>query len=478
MEDAFLRWDVGCRKDVAFARMKALGFLVSTSSNPDNWPDDNQGLNDVLGTDGLAVPLTSSLSNVYDKWVQSVQQSCKQAQINKCGKTHEENSPLPMTNHFLVHETKETDALRRVLHLHIQLCKLDSTLAEELGREGSHAVLTRLIRFDLESEMSKAGYDYEILEEDQDAVMELQDLACEIGSMCDGTFPMKFAPFPRDELCSRLPLCFSVSSVACDESSSDHNNIDSTDANRIKKLPQHILIHQVTARQGAQDDVGFVMWPSAVALASWVATNSNEIIGKHCLEIGAGCGLTGLTAASIVSDTSNVNSSVILTDFNEKVLRNADRNILLNGLEGVASTAKLDFYTQKGDKITGGWIDGSGTLREPVDVILAADVICKPEDAVASANTIYDALRPGGVAFVVSADAKHRFGVDRFSDECRRVGLDVQISNVADMYDGALLSSSQGLNGGQGIEQTSGYVEGMTLTFFRVIKDSRQGEER
>ena len=109
-------------------------------------------------------------------------------------------------------------------------------------------------------------------------------------------------------------------------------------------------------------------------------------------------------------------------------------------------------------------------MQDAVDVVLAADVICKPEDAVAAANTMYDALVPGGIAIVISADAKHRFGVDAFNDECCRVGLNVQVSNVADLYNGGLLSSSRGLEGGLGIEQTSGYVEGMTLTMFQVRK--------
>ena len=136
----------------------------------------------------------------------------------------------------------------------------------------------------------------------------------------------------------------------------------------------------------------------------------------------------------------------------------------------INTNTKLDFYVQTGTRVDGGWVDGVGSVQEPVDVVLAADVICKPEDAVAAANTIYDALRPGGHAYVISADAQHRFGVDRFRDECLRVGLAVETSIVSDMYDGKLISSSQGENGKRGIEQCSGYVDGMTLTFFHVSK--------
>ena len=455
---------------MALARMKALGTSVAVppstfslraeSEKNENNADRQKELSTALsGTDGLAVLLTSILSSAYDEWLQSTRMTEGLHEEKKDDDEHAASSSSSTTK-FIVHETQATNSLRQVLQLHTKVCQLDSTLAEELGREGSHAVLAKLIRFDMQSEMERAGSigSFNIEEEDADAVMELQDLACEIGAISGGSFPMKVAPFTLDELHSRLPLHFIVSSVP------GHNDLDCQQ--------HHILIHQVAKRQGAQEDVGFVMWPSAVVLASCVASNPSKVLGKRCLEIGAGCGLTGLATAAIFAahHVKDEESQIILTDFNETVLLNAIRNIHLNDLGGCASTTKLDFYEQTGTNVDGGWIDGSRTTKEPVDVVLAADVICKPEDAVAAANTIYDALRPGGHAYVISGSAKHRFGVDRFHDECLRVGLEVEISNVSDMYDGALVSSSQGEDGRRGIEQCSGYVDGMTLSFFHVTK--------
>jgi predicted nicotinamide N-methyase len=480
MDSPLSLWDVSSPRKVAFARMRALGTPVaiplsafslnSDENNADAYEEES------FGGDGLAAPLTALLSFTYDEWLRSTRMRCKLVQmaegvhdeekkdedVQKNADSCKPSTATTTTTKFIVHETRATISLRQVLQLHAKLSHLDSTIAEELGREGSHAVLSKLIRFDLQSELERAGIlSFDMPEEEVDAVMELQDLACEIGSLSGGSFPVKVAPFTTDELRSRLPLHFSVSSV------SSHDELDFQQAH-------HILIHQVTARrQGAQEDVGFVMWPSAVALASWVASNPSKLLGKKCLEIGAGCGLTGLATASIfaaAADSAHEASQIILTDFNETVLQNADRNICLNDLEGYASTNLLDFYNQKGTKVGGSWIDGKGNTQEPVDVVLAADVICKPEDAMAAANTIYDALRPGGNAYIISADAKHRFGVDRFSDECLRVGLEVTVSNVSEMYDGSLVSSSQGEDGKRGIEQCSGYVDGMTLSFFHVSK--------
>ena len=59
---------------------------------------------------------------------------------------------------------------------------------------------------------------------------------------------------------------------------------------------------------------GFVMWPSAVMLSRWLARNPSIVLGGRgggaaeasaaaegdILELGAGCGLVGLTAAALL----------------------------------------------------------------------------------------------------------------------------------------------------------------------------------
>jgi predicted nicotinamide N-methyase len=210
-----------------------------------------------------------------------------------------------------------------------------------------------------------------------------------------------------------------------------------------------------------------VMWPSAVVLSRWLVTNPSFVRNKKILEIGAGCGLVGLVAAGIVKESA-ANESVIMTDFNDVVLHNLDRNIQLNNVQTCAWTRNLDFFMQTGESNAGSWIDGStGNVEEPVDVILAADIICKPDDATAAANTIFDVLRPGGEAIVVCADARHRFGVDRLILECDRVGLITTSYDVRSLYDGGLLTGSSGEDG---LYKTCGYIDDMELTLFRISK--------
>lgn len=269
------------------------------------------------------------------------------------------------------------------------------------------------------------------------------------------------------------------------------------------------------------------MWPSAVVLSSWLLANPSILFNKQTIELGAGCGLTGLVASQIVAeyeqshrihqhstndqsrneekkdgddldimteeskDGKGKGNQVTMTDFNTKVLTNLDRNIALNGLNHVAQTMHLDFYVQSGLNHQGGWsssnhMEDSGVddlydandtrshIQPPVDLILAADVICKPSDSIAASKTIYDVLKPGGEAIIVSANAKHRFGVDIFEKECASLGLDVKSTNVSDLCEGRLLTKSEECHDACGIRQTSGYVDGMSLTMFRVHKSIQQ----
>jgi predicted nicotinamide N-methyase len=209
------------------------------------------------------------------------------------------------------------------------------------------------------------------------------------------------------------------------------------------------------------------MWPAAAILSHWLVSNPSVVVGKRVVELGAGCGLTGLTAARIqkdhTSDATSQDACVYLTDFNPVVLENLKRNASLNDVLDGCRVVGLDFYQQSGLG-TSGWKTMCGTLVEPADVVVAADIICQPDDAVAAANTIYDTLRPGGSAFVVLADASHRFGVDCFASECRRAGLciNAQDSREAILDWDDLLKSA--------LESTTGFVDGMSLTFCTVGK--------
>ena len=129
-----------------------------------------------------------------------------------------------------------TDNLTKCLQIHLNCVKLDSTLGVELGAQGTHAELRRIVQWeshDLQSEV------------DVDTIMDLQDLACEIAALYSN-FPMKASPFPPEALLERLPLSFCIQPV-----------VEKQDTAKASINNELVLIHQVTARQSAQEDVGF-----------------------------------------------------------------------------------------------------------------------------------------------------------------------------------------------------------------------------
>jgi predicted nicotinamide N-methyase len=374
----------------------------------------------------------SALSDAYQSWrhfYEITTQSTTDAQYN----------PL------LLYNSSQIKALQRILTLLAKVSTLDSTLAEEISRAGSQSILSRLLE-----QIKLCVSIAENCEEDFDTLMDLQDTACEV------YVPSRGVAFTEEELIARLPLVYDLRPAAHKADGEGESVI--------------VLINQVTKRQSAQVDVGFLMWPSAIVLSRYILSNTHLIKNKTILEIGAGCGLVGIVAASIVKDCVEP-SRVVITDVNNTVLNNIERNISLNNVGEVASVAKLDFYRQTGDNHEGQWVSGEYNgkcemIRSPVVVILAADIICQPEDAIAAAKTIYDALIPGGVAYVVCANEKHRFGVSKFEGACNDLNLCVTVTNVRDMYDGNLLTEC--------METSSGFVDGMTLLFFEVKKHKQQ----
>lgn len=122
--------------------------------------------------------------------------------------------------------------LKRILNLFLHLSRSDSTLGEELGRAGPHVQLMKLIRYDISNHDS---------EEQQDCIIEMQDLACEIGR-----YSQRWSmPYSVEDLQARLPLIFDIAPAA------------GKNMNAEQEGSEEILIRQVTTRQTEQKDVGF-----------------------------------------------------------------------------------------------------------------------------------------------------------------------------------------------------------------------------
>lgn len=197
-----------------------------------------------------------------------------------------------------------------------------------------------------------------------------------------------------------------------------------------------------------QHDTGFVMWPASVILARWLGMHPSLLLSSaakgNVLEIGAGCGLVGLVAATLIQqaavpehpptkeETSSSTSEVgnlIFSDYSPTVLENLKRNIGLNDLGSHTQVIGLDFFDQEEGGTKHNWVDMEGGLQPQVDLVLGAEVLAYSNDAVNVANTIQKALKEGGHAIVISPDESLRFGVEAFPDALRQLGLQVQVLN-------------------------------------------------
>lgn len=189
---------------------------------------------DNIGFAALFVPL---LKNALDSWLCTVESILMRD--DTLSEEKKEDDALPQQEAHLVN-LKETIFLSRALQVHVAVSRFDRTLAEELGREGSHKVLSRLMQYNVSLWQE---------EENQDTIMELQDFCCKVAALAGGSFPLKVSPFAADDLLRRLPLRFHIQPV-------DDSVETSSDSQSSHNSPL-VLINQVTERQSAQEDVGF-----------------------------------------------------------------------------------------------------------------------------------------------------------------------------------------------------------------------------
>jgi hypothetical protein len=171
----------------------------------------------------------------------------------------------PIIQGALLSSLVETVNLRSILQLHLHVTKMNPSLGEELGRQGSHAPLVKLMNLDLAeyenngNRKNNGEETTDIDEANEDTVIELQDLACEIAALAS-SFPVKVAPFCAHGLRQRLPLVFSIGAVvdAVQEKSGGVGHEDEKKSSEDTEAEtETVLIHQVTTRQSAQEDVGF-----------------------------------------------------------------------------------------------------------------------------------------------------------------------------------------------------------------------------
>ncbi len=121
------------------------------------------------------------------------------------------------------------------------------------------------------------------------------------------------------------------------------------------------------------NDVGLRVWEAGYFLAEYICSNPGILTGHTVMEMGAGCGLTGIVAAAVSKA-----KSMLLTDYTDPVLSNMRFNVEINKdayLANSETTIDVDFldWCQVAEANN----ESSPLLQRlaSIDVILAADVI-------------------------------------------------------------------------------------------------------
>jgi predicted nicotinamide N-methyase len=184
-----------------------------------------------------------------------------------------------------------------------------------------------------------------------------------------------------------------------------------------------LYIRPVLQRQSSQYDVGFVLWPAALALARWLQRHQAALLRDHdVLEVGAGLGLTGLLAACFAR-------TVVLSDFNPTVLANLEHNVALNSFRSQFSAAAaincpgalrvqpLDWDAipacdDNSSSNSSGSSCSNATdceLHAQYSCIIGADMICKDSDAEGVVRLLSRHLAHDGVAHFMLPHSRTRY---------------------------------------------------------------------
>mmetsp|Transcript_25896 Transcript_25896/g.26306 ORF Transcript_25896/g.26306 Transcript_25896/m.26306 type:complete len:306 (-) Transcript_25896:2076-2993(-) len=207
----------------------------------------------------LSTALVAMISNVAGTWHKSFNinisssgefRNAEYEPKTEAASFQEEEGNAP----FVLAHTPQTKACIQILRLFFHITTNDPTLSEEMGKDGLHVILSRLVNCDLVLDE----------EEDMDSLFEIQELACEIGNMNSSSFPMKKSPLCIQEKLDRLPLVFNLFPFSESTVVQMKSSVCYEDAGKKEEYltPREVslIIDQVHIRQSDQDDVGYGMF--------------------------------------------------------------------------------------------------------------------------------------------------------------------------------------------------------------------------
>jgi predicted nicotinamide N-methyase len=148
-------------------------------------------------------------------------------------------------------------------------------------------------------------------------------------------------------------------------------------------------VHAAPAPQQQHDVTGWTVWGSSVILARFLLQHGARLVAGHdVIELGAGCGLSGLAVAQRCAP-----ARVQLTDFNAATVDNLGANAAANA---ASCAAPLCCSRMDWDEPATWPQDAAGELRT-FQVAIGADLVYRRSYARKLVGVLQQLVAPGGV---------------------------------------------------------------------------------
>ena len=197
------------------------------------------------------------------------------------------------------------------------------------------------------------------------------------------------------------------------------------------------LIHILGGTEPVNDTTGYGIWSASIIMGQWMTdvfynnrhTSSSEETApiRTILELGAGCGIPGITVAKSFVNTT-IPPTVYVTDLNPLTLRNLQHNVTTNHVEALTRVVSLDWnelIQSRDDTAVWPWTSTnadvapaegephgtSDTTNNGIDVLIGSDLVYQKEVVPILLETIHK-LRPK--TFYYGAAGTNRDGHDLF----------------------------------------------------------------
>eukprot|EP00931_Biecheleriopsis_adriatica_P096621 TRINITY_DN70270_c0_g1_i1.p1 TRINITY_DN70270_c0_g1~~TRINITY_DN70270_c0_g1_i1.p1 ORF type:complete len:356 (+),score=60.58 TRINITY_DN70270_c0_g1_i1:79-1146(+) len=177
-----------------------------------------------------------------------------------------------------------------------------------------------------------------------------------------------------------------------------------------------VRIRELPMADGVYASTGCQLWSSAIILARDIIARPDLVIGKSVVEVGAGCGLLGITLARFARHT-------LITDGDEEAVQNLSHNIDVNRhvwehsedecLREVASRV-----LRWEDLLVAPWPED-----ERPDIIVASDIIYGNWGDIV-ARAMLNMLAPKG-RILLAASEDRRGGVRAFQNHLENNGFSI-----------------------------------------------------